>query len=249
MGVSEGKNQFIWVWVALVLALGLILASYIASTTILQLKSAANTITVTGSAKQQIKSDLAVWTGYFSTQSEQLDTAYAQLQSGKEKVSAYLLSQGIEEKDIVFSSINVERTNVMLPSGVYSNELEAYTLSQQVELRSSDVDEITDLAREATELINQGVEIQSYEPQYFYTKLADLKIQMLARATKDAVERAEQIAQNAGSRVGSLRYAQMGVFQITPLYSNEISDYGINDISSLDKEITAVINCQFEVLK
>jgi hypothetical protein len=249
MSINEAKNQWVWVGVAAVLALGLIIAAYIASNTIVQLKSAANTITVTGSAKQQIKSDLAVWTGYFSTQSNQLETAYGQLQSSREKVAAYLIAQGIEEKDIIFSSINVDRRNVMLPNGVYSNELEGYTLSQQVELRSSDVDKITDLSREATDLINQGVEIQSYSPQYFYTKLADLKIEMLALATQDAAKRAEQIAENAGSRVGSLRYAQMGVFQITPLYSNDISDYGINDISSLEKEITAVINCQFEVIK
>lgn len=37
----------------------------------------------------------------------------------------------------------------------------------------------------------------------------------------------------------------MGVFQITPLYSTEVSDYGINDTTSIDKEITAVVNCEF----
>lgn len=71
---------------------------------------------------------------------------------------------------------------------------------------------------------NQGVEFQSNPPQYFYTKLADMKVKMLSLATKDTMVRAEQIASNAGSKVGALRAARMGVFQITPLYSNEVSN-------------------------
>jgi hypothetical protein len=57
------------------------------------------------------------------------------------------------------------------------------------------------------------------------------------------------IAENAGNKLGDLNYADMGVMQITPLYSNEIDDYGINDTSSLEKEITAVVHCQFEINK
>ena len=70
---------------------------------------------------------------------------------------------------------------------------------------------------------------------------------MLAEATKDAKNRAEQISQNTDSRIGALKSAKMGVFQITPLYSTEVADYGINDTSSLEKEITAVVTCTFEM--
>jgi hypothetical protein len=72
---------------------------------------------------------------------------------------------------------------------------------------------------------------------------------MLAEATKDARKRAEMIVENAGNKLGDLKYADMGVMQITPLYSNEVDDYGINDTSSLEKEITAVVHCQFEIAK
>jgi hypothetical protein len=70
---------------------------------------------------------------------------------------------------------------------------------------------------------------------------------MLAAATKDATKRAQMIAENAGSQLGNLTYADMGVMQITPLYSNEISDYGISDTTSLEKEITAVVHCTFKI--
>ncbi|MGI6428884.1 MAG: SIMPL domain-containing protein [Syntrophomonadaceae bacterium] len=241
------RGHWVWVVVAAVLALGLIISAQVFGSRLVEMKTANNVITVTGSAKQQIKSDQAVWTGSFAAQAAELSQAYDQLANSQKLVREYLINQGFGEKDIIFSSIHTETRNIMLPSGQYTNEIESYRLYQHVEIRSQDVDKITVLSREATELINQGVEFQSYPPQYFYTKIADLKIEMLALATKDARTRAEQIAENTNSKVGALRTAKMGVFQITPLYSNEISDYGINDTSSLVKEITAVMNCEFDI--
>ncbi|MDH7497167.1 MAG: SIMPL domain-containing protein [Syntrophomonadaceae bacterium] len=247
MNENHARTGWVWVTVALVLALGLIGAAWIVTGGIVKIKAAANTITVTGSAKQEIKSDLIVWNGTFTATSPQLSDAYALLKSSHDKVRAYLVSQGIAEKDLIFSSISTMINRVILPNGTYTNQIESYTLTQQVEIRSREVDKITELSRSATELINQGVEFQSNPPQYFYTKIADLKVKMLSLATKDAFARAEQIATNAGSRVGALRFAKMGVFQITPLYSNIIADYGVNDTSSLEKEITSVVTCSFEI--
>lgn len=136
---------------------------------------------------------------------------------------------------------------VPLPNGMYSNKVESYRLMQTVEVSSPDVDKLTTISREATELINSGVAFESYPPQYFYTKIADLKVELLGLATKDAKTRAEQIAKSTGSQIGNLRAAKMGVFQITPMYSTEVSDAGINDTSSIDKEITGVITCDFEI--
>jgi uncharacterized protein len=84
-------------------------------------------------------------------------------------------------------------------------------------------------------------------PEYHYTKLGDLKIEMLAEAAKDAKVRAQQIAQSTGSSIGSVRTARMGVLQITPADSNDVSDSGVNDTSSLDKDITAVVNVGFAI--
>ncbi|MDD2484170.1 MAG: SIMPL domain-containing protein, partial [Eubacteriales bacterium] len=66
---------------------------------------------------------------------------------------------------------------------------------------------------------------------------------------KDAKKRAEMISENAGSSLGELKYADMGVIQISPLYSNEVSDYGMNDTYSLEKEITAIVHCEFDIKK
>lgn len=245
--MNEGQYKNIaMIAVALILALGLVSSTFIATNGFVEIKG-NKSIAVTGSAKQQIKSDLISWQGSFSCQSPQMAEAYARLKESHEKVKKYLVAKGIEEKDLVFSAINTNTIFEVNYNGQYTNNILGYRLEQRVEVSSNDVDKLAKISREATELINEGVEFQSFQPQYFYTKIADLKVSMLAEATKDAKNRADQIAQNTGSKIGALRSAKMGVFQITPLYSTEVADYGINDTSSLEKEITAVVTCSFEM--
>ncbi|WP_312427133.1 SIMPL domain-containing protein [Lacrimispora sp.] len=235
--------------VAVILVIGVIGAALILTNGIVQIKASKTNIVVTGSAKQQITSDLIVWTGSFNAQSEKLQDAYSMLEDSRNKVSDYLISKGIGKDEFVFSSISTMINYVMNDYGNNTNKIDNYDLSQTVTISSSEIDKITEISRNATELLNVGVAFQSNQPQYFYTKLADLKVTMLAEATKDARKRAEMIAENAGNKLGDLKYADMGVMQITPLYSNEVDDYGINDTSSLEKEITAVVHCQFEISK
>lgn len=242
----EEKGKW-YVLTAVVLSLGLIISSLVATWGFMRVKAAGNTITVTGSAKKKIVSDFGVWTGAFTVRVSDLKSGYARLKSSEAVVKKYLVDRGIPEDKIEFSSINTGILYKMGPNGQYTNEIDSYTLSEEVKVELQDVQKIKKLALEATDLINLGIEFQSYPPQYFYTKLPELKVKMLSLATEDAKRRAEEIAGNAGSRIGALRSARMGVFQITPLYSNEISDYGINDTSSLEKEITAVVSCSFEI--
>lgn len=232
--------------VAVILAAAFIAGSFYVTSAFVKIKSGTNIITVTGSAKKQITSDLIVWTGTFTAKSPDLKEAYSILADNKNSVQKYLDNQGITDK-IVYSSIN---TNIHYVMGQYGNptsQIDTYELSQDVTISSANIDKVTDISRNITELINDGVQFQSQPPQYMYTKIADLKIEMLAAATKDASTRAQMIAENAGSKLGKLKSAGMGVFQITPKYSNDVSDSGINDTTSLEKEITAVVNCQFYV--
>jgi len=233
--------------VAIIIAAGLIVSAFIVADTIKDVKGSGNKIMVTGSAKQEITSDMIVWTGSFDAKAPNLIDAYSQLEASKTKVLDYLVKQGAEKDKIVFSSINTNIIYVISPNGLYTNEVDYYDLNQTVTISSKEIDKITEISRNSTELINEGVQFQSYAPQYLYTKIADLKVTMLAEATKDATKRAEMIAENANSKIGKLRYADMGVIQITPRYSNEVSDYGMNDTYSLEKEITAIVHCEFEI--
>lgn len=233
--------------VSVILVIGIIVSAVIFTNGLVQIKSTRTKIMVTGSAKKQITSDMIVWSGYFSANSASLQDAYSILEANRKKVADYLVAKGLKEEELVFSSISTDPVYMLDYNGDYTNEIESYTLSQTVTISSAEIDKVAEVSRSITELLNEGVEFQSYDPQYLYTKLADIKVEMLAEATKDATKRAQMMVENAGSKLGGLKYADMGVMQITPLYSNEVSDYGISDTTSLEKEITAVVHCQFEI--
>ncbi|MGB9866496.1 MAG: SIMPL domain-containing protein [Bacillota bacterium] len=152
----------------------------------------------------------------------------------------------MNENEIVYLPVTTETIYALDPrTGMMTRDISGYVLRQSIEIRSREVDKVTAISRESTELIEKGIEFESYPPQYYYTKLNELKIDMLGEAARDAMTRAEKIAASTGARIGHSRAAKMGVFQITPKNSTEVSDYGINHTSSLEKEITAVVNAEF----
>jgi hypothetical protein len=229
------------------LAVALVLSSIVMAWAITQNKKSDQTITVTGSARKRIKSDLVLWRAGVSYQGSQPQEAYKSLTDGISRIKQYLISKGIPAEQITISSITSTTLHGKDNDGNETSEITGYSLRQEAQVRSNDVDKIEKVAREATELINQGILLESGAPEYYYTKIADLKIEMLAEAAKDAKVRAEQVAKSTGSGIGSVRQARMGVMQITGADSNEVSGEGINDTSSLEKDITAVVNVGFAV--
>ena len=231
----------------LAIPLAIIIAAALGSWAFVKGKRGDQTITVTGSAKRQITSDFVVWRSAVSYQAPVLSEAYRSLSEAVPKIKAYLVSKGIPENEITASSISSQTLHGHTSDGVETSEITGYSLRQELEVRSKDVQKIGKIAREATELINQGILLESMAPEYYYTQLGGLKIEMLAEAAKDAKVRAEKIAESTGSSIGTVRTARMGVLQITPAGSNEVSDSGMNDTSSLEKDITAVVSIGFAV--
>jgi hypothetical protein len=229
------------------LAIGLVLASLIFGLSFVRARRGDQTITVTGSARKRIKSDLVIWRASVSYQAPVLADAYRSLSENVPRVKQYLIGKGIAENQITISSISSQTHQVRDSNGQETGQISGYTLRQELEVRSNEVEKIAKIAREATELINQGILIESNAPEYHYTKLGEEKITMLAEAAKDAQLRAQRIAESTGSSIGSVKTARMGVLQITAADSTEVSDSGMNDTSSLDKDITAVVNIGFEI--
>lgn len=229
-------------------ALATIVSTVILSQGLIKFKKAsAEIIQVTGSAEKKIVSDYAVWTAEFSVRDPQLKSAFAKIKKEIDSVKAYLISKGIKEDEIIIPQVITEIIYKKNEKGNTTNEIEAYTLSQEVEVRSYDVQRITAVSRESTELIKQDIRFVSDAPQYFYTKLAELKLEMLSAASADAKKRAEQIASSTGNRIGRIRSADMGVFQITPVNSTEVSAWGENDTTSFEKKVFAVVHADFSI--
>lgn len=210
-------------------------------------QSANQTITVTGSAKKEIISDLGILRGSVSVQEATADAAFRELQRQKPALISYLNAKGFPQDKIEFFTINSYPIYELNANGFQTNIVRGYVYSQRLEIKSTDVNKIKEISLDIPSLIEKGVSFAVEMPEYHYTKIADLKIEVQAAAAKDAMVRAEKIAEATGRELGPVRNARMGVLQITPKLSNQISDYGVNDLSSIEKEITAVVNASFEI--
>ncbi|HYJ78499.1 MAG TPA: SIMPL domain-containing protein [Longimicrobiaceae bacterium] len=242
---SERFPQLFWGLAAL--GVCMVLMALIGAGAVKSAKRAGDEIEVTGSAKRSIRSDYAIWRLSSATQSPALQDAYRDLSANSARIRRFLTESGVPDSLVTVKPVETEGVYRMTDQGMQTGELAAYKLTQRFEVRSADVNRITALSERAAGLINEGVALQSSAPEYLYTKLSELRTQMLASATEDAMRRAEAIATSAGAGIGAVRSARQGVFQITPRNSTEVSDYGINDTSSLEKDITAVVRVTFAV--
>lgn len=236
-------------------ALALVTSTFIVSTAFVFVKTreAPRSIDVTGSAKRQITSDLIEWTAEVHTTDKDRVAAVRQLKSHVEKTKAYLMAQGITEAEIRVGGATADEQFETHYEGTGEDRIEksvstGFRSAQSISVRSNNVAKVEKVSREVTALLEQGVDVQSYEPAYFYTKLADLKIQMLAEASKDARNRAEQmVAAAGGSGIGKLKSADMGVINVNPANSTETSWQGNNDTTSLEKDILTIVHIKFEL--
>jgi len=208
-------------------------------------------IEVTGLGSKDFVSDLIVWSGSFVKRNLNLKEAYSALDSDRESIKNYLISKGIKAEKIVFSAVDIEKEF----DDVYDNlgnktksVFIGYRLLQHVEIESNEVDKVEGISRQVSELINLGVEFYSESPAYYYTKLKELKIEMIAQATTDANVRAKRIAESAGGRVGALKSADMGVFQIVAKNSSEEYSWGGSfNTTSTHKTATITVKLNYEI--
>lgn len=227
---------------AILFSLAIVFAAYFLGNAYVNRAKKTGTVSVTGLGSEDFVSDLIVWEGRFVRVNKNLKEAYAALEADKQVITDYLLSKGISEKQIVFKAVKtIEQSEPQYQNGNFiGNRFVGYQLSQSLEIESKDVEKIETLSRSITELLNKGVQFYSSAPRYYYTKMTDLKIEMIRKASEDARLRAETIVTNAGGELGELQTANMGVFQITGQNSNEDYSWG-GAFNTADKNKTASI--------
>ncbi|MFT6371073.1 MAG: hypothetical protein ACJAWH_002158 [Maribacter sp.] len=232
---------------AIIFGTAIVIAAYFLGNAYVNRANPPQIISVTGLGNENFTSDLIVWEGQFSANNANLKAAFEQLNSDKDIVRSYLVSKGIDEGNIIFNSVQTteQRDNKYENGNFVGTTFRGYQLTQTIKIESQNVAAIEGVAREITELLNKGVQFNSYPPRYYYTKLADLKIEMISKATEDARLRAESIAQNSGSRLGDLISAKMGVFQITGQNSGEDYSWG-GSFNTSSKNKTASITMRLD---
>jgi hypothetical protein len=238
------KPHLLGMVAGLFLAAGLIVSASLATTAWLKVKN-TQFITVKGSARKNVRADLTVWRGGFTTQATSLLEAQKNLKQDAEKVREFVVGRTLTNFSFTPISIEEVRGTLTDSAGLTQPQVLGYRLTQAVRVESSDVDLMAQLDRESVALVERGVLFTAQAPEFLYTKAGEAKVEMLAEATRDARTRAEQIAKQGEREIARLHDADMGVIQIAPIYSGQTSWEGMNDTSSLDKTITAVVTATF----
>lgn len=244
----EPKKNF---WSIILISLTAIICIFMLSGAYKYKYQQQESITVTGAAEMNFVSDLIVWNASFSRSASNLQDAYTLLQSDEQKVRQYLREMKINEEEVVFSSVQTDKlytTQYDHNGHMTGTRFDGYQLTQTIKITSQNIPLVDKVSREITSLIRQGVEMNSSPPSYYYTKLGELKIDLLKQASADGKERAETIAKNAGIRLGQLKKATMGIFQIIGQNENEDYSYGGTfNTTSLHKTATITVKMEFSL--
>ncbi len=235
----------------IIIAVAVIISVLLATSALRYKFRSSETITVTGLAEKTFDADQIVWTGNFNRNSFDLKTAYDQIKSDETEIRRYLKAAGIPDSSILFSSVNMNRNyeqrydqNGRMTGQTFSG----YNLNESVTVDSRNIQVVEKMSREITTLLQKGIELNSPAPSYYYSRLNELKIDLLAKASADAKQRAESIAKNSGASIGSIRKANMGVFQITGKNSNEDFSYGgAFNTSSKEKKASITLKVDYHV--
>lgn len=230
---------------AVILGIGFVIGMGVIGYTWLQVKASDNSLSVTGSAKQAVESDVVKWNSNFSRKvyATELKGGYAQMKTDETAVIKFLKDNGLTDAEMTISPISMQKEYVYDKNGNAGPD--QYSLIQTVSVQSSDIAKITSLSKNTQVLINEGVLFSSFAPEYYYSKLPEIRVALLSEAVKDAQSRADSIAKTAGKKVGALKSAATGVVQVMQPNSTDVSDYGNYDVSTIEKEVMITVKASF----
>ena len=240
--LCEKLKEYQLTILAIILAIGLIIAVTVGTKTMSQ-----KGIYMTGSAEEIVTSDSATWTIIVNTKKPTLGAAYKAIQSQIPVIKTYLTENGIAEENISVEPASYWTSYKRLPNGNMTDDIAAYNYSQNIKVKSNDVNKIKNLSTDIQKLTEQNIDINSQNPEYQYSKLADLKVKLLEKASQDAKQRANSTLKVNGNKTGRILSVKTGVFQITSPESTNVSDMGIIDANSIEKKVTAVVNVTYEI--
>ena len=228
----------------LAIAVGAVWVAHIFAGTIHDARHTDDTISITGSARKPISSNLVRWSLYVRGVEKTPEAAARTMREGTVAVRAFLRKGGVPADAISEAVVESETLVTQLPK---HRRLVRFSVSQELEVSTGKIDVVEAVATGIGQLIEQGFDVSAQPLEYISTDLAQAKLDALEAATEEARRRADILVNGLGGKLGPMRSSTLGVYQITPRDSTDVSDYGINDTSTREKDVTAVVTATFAV--
>jgi hypothetical protein len=206
---------------ALVMAIGVALAGWFVGGGFVRARTVDRFVTVKGVAERVVEADVGLWPLRFVATDNDLGTAQSKVEAQRQAVTAFLRKNGLESADAELQGLEV--TDVRANPYHSGPPGDRFIVTMLLMVRSDQPERIRDASQKVGELVNSGVVLSSGPggmgfggPTFLFTKLNDMKPEMIAEATASARKAAEQFAKDSKSRIGGIRRASQGVFEILP---------------------------------
>lgn len=234
---------------AVILAGGLLGGSYLLSKFQLNLKNEtlSRGYIVKGYATRAAVSDIGQCSLTLKIRGNTVDSCYAQMEKAHILLTASLRKAGISDSEIESFALNSNEIYKRDSNGNSTNTIESYQMVRNFNISSVNVQRIAALPAAVAELYKSGIQIEICDPEFYISNLDKIKAETLALATLNARERALTLAENSGGKVGMLRKAVQGIFQVTAPLSTDISDYGEYNTRTIQKTVKAVVSLEYQL--
>jgi hypothetical protein len=217
MNGTDRKDRGELVVVGVLVALGMIVGGWLLGSQIKATRLSDRYVTVRGLVERQVKSDLAIWPLNYKEAGNDLASVYAKTESDRNAVLQFLTQQGIQQSEISVGLVRVVDTQANEYGGG-NRAPSRYIIEQGITVRTARVDQVAAAAQKSMQLVQRGVVLTSNPGQgltYKFTALNAIKPDMITEATRNARAAADRFAADSGSKVGSIRQANQGVFSIS----------------------------------
>ncbi|KMS60237.1 hypothetical protein V474_00710 [Novosphingobium barchaimii LL02] len=222
---AGGMNSVTTRWLAssAILAVGLVIGGFALGDGIKRAQRADRAVTVKGLAEREVTADLATWTISYSASAADLATAQSSVDRDTAQIRAFFSELGFPADALQPTGVNVTRATD-------NNGIVSFTVRQRVSLRTTDIKRAQNAVRRQFDLVKRGVILEEGSGMaYTFTRLNDIKPEMVAAATNDARAAAEQFAKDSGSQVGAIKNAAQGYFSVEARDGDSGGGWGQSD--------------------
>jgi uncharacterized protein len=226
--------------VALIIAAGLGVMGFFVGDGIRNIRSTDRYVNVRGLSEREVSADTATLSIHMERSGPAASAIFPALAATQAQVQAFLAQEGVKEDEMQTGQWTTTRTGAQelkndptLPR--YSVDGVITVTTHNIEATQSAYRKINDLRVKTSGAVTEAAVI------YSFTGIGKLRSEMIAAATQDARNAAAQFAKDSGSRVGSIRNASQGIFQIT------VPGEDHDDSQSIRKNVRVVTTVDYEL--
>ena len=233
------------------LAIGMSAAAFIFGMQAKHIGSAKQTITVKGLAEQPIKATRAEWQITVSAHGESLQETLKALRLERAQVGTYLSGFGFPSAAIsqAVESIEPNRVEITNEFGRNVTVQRGFNGSQIIIVKSNDLLKVQEALVRIIEFKALGHGVESTSVDFLVGNLDEIKLSLIGAATKNASARAVELAKNGDVKVGLMRSATQGTFDILSADGKIPDDNygGSYDTSSINKIARVVVTIEYNI--